>query len=159
MNNYKLINCAQPLTLSQIHSVEEKLNIHFPSSLIELYLSYNGGIIEGDRNIYIAPGENDYYIKYFLPIDNKSKFPYIDFESVYNEYIIEKRIIPVDFIPFALDGGGWPFCINTLNSKIYIANLENFEENESLPIIMEEIAPSIKIFINDSTTEEEAYGY
>lgn len=139
--------------------MEEKLNIHFPSSLIELYLSYNGGIIEGNRNIYIAPDENDYYIKYFLPIDNKSKFPYIDFESVYNEYVIEKRIIPVDFIPFALEGGGWPFCINTLNSKIYIANLEYYEENESLPIIMEEIAPSIKIFINDSTTEEEAYGY
>ena len=159
MYNSKLINCAQPLTLSQIRSVEKKLNIHFPSSLIELYLLYNGGIIEGNRNIYIAPNENDYYIKYFLPIDNKSNYPYIDFESIYNEYVREKRIIPVDFIPFALEGGGWPFCINKSNSKIYIANLENFEEDESLPIKMEEIAPSIRCFISNSKTEEEAYDY
>lgn len=53
-------------------------------------------------------------------------------------------------LPFAIDGGGFPFCIDIENESIYFFNLENGKE-----IFLDN---GLISFINNIISEEDAWG-
>jgi hypothetical protein len=63
---------------------------------------------------------------------------------------LKKKFIEKHFIPFAFDGGGFAFCYNTNNGKIYFCNLDNYGDPEGW---MKYIAPSLTVFINGMITD------
>lgn len=63
MIKYKLINSSQAIYEYNITEIEKLLNIKFPKDLEELYLTFNGGEIEGDKNVYISNSGTEYSIK------------------------------------------------------------------------------------------------
>ena len=154
MIKYSFENTSSAIVVNEILALEEFLSIKFPEDLKELYLRFNGGIIEGDRNIFLDEDENDYSIKYFLPIKYPRSKNDMILEKTHNIYVNEKKLVPDGYVVFAIDGGGWPYCYKLDDGNIYLANVEKYDEPEN---IMEHLTDSLESFINGAVTEEEAY--
>lgn len=68
----KFINTGKKLTIADIKEIERSINITFPDDLINLYLQYNGGEIEGKKYFYIdEKNDIDVSVKTFMPIKYK----------------------------------------------------------------------------------------
>ncbi|MEQ4454254.1 SMI1/KNR4 family protein [Kosakonia sacchari] len=145
----KLINSSPSLSADELQRVQASLGISFPGVLKAMWLAHNGGELEEERRVY----QNDKYefdIKYFLPILHTRSEGIITVEWLYKTLVNEKKILPARMIPFAINGGGFPFCINTDDEAIYFANLENQKD-----IYLD---PDFDSFINCIVTEDEAWG-
>lgn len=152
MIKYKLINSSQAIYEYNITEIEKLLNIKFPKDLQELYLTFNGGEIEGDKNVYISNSGTEYSIKTFMPIKYK-RFTEDQLLEENTIYFINKKLVSNNYLIFSMDWGGFPFCYNLQYGSIYFANLETEESNKR----MEFVANSLEEFINGMKTEEEAY--
>lgn len=145
----KLINSSPSLSADELKKVEASLGFSFPPALRKMWLANNGGELDDERRVY----QNDKYefdIKYFLPILHIKSEGIITVERLYNILANEKKILPTTMLPFAINGGGFPFCINIDDGAVYFANLES-QKN----IYLEQDLDS---FISNVITEDEAWG-
>ncbi len=157
MIKYQIIDSSIQLNNNDILEVEMLLNKKFPKELKDFYLTNNGGEIEGDRYIYITKEENGYGVQTFFPIKYKRN----EDDSLLEKWTIlfcnEKRI-PENYIVFACDDGGAPFCCDVKMGHIYFADPDYDDDDDNLDNRMTFICESLGDFINNMKTEEEAYG-
>lgn len=155
MANFVFVNTAEKITIKDITYVEEKIKQKLPLEIVNHYLLFNGGELENDRCVYVD-SENDIEadVKTFLPIKHKRFQGDSLLEDSYILFVFKKKIMPPNFIPFAMDNGGFRYCYNIDDFKIYLCDLDRIEK-PSGP--MKLIAPSLNAFINGMKTEEEAY--
>ncbi|PWR26075.1 SMI1/KNR4 family protein, partial [Enterobacter kobei] len=91
--------------------------------------------------------END--IKYFLPILHTKSSGILTVDDYYKDLVVNKKILAENFIPFAIDGGGFPYCVGINDGAVYFCDLENQEE-----IYLE---PDFDSFIGKIIPEDEAW--
>jgi cell wall assembly regulator SMI1 len=150
----KLIKSSKKISDDDIKKVEKLIKLSFPSDLKNFYLKYNGGEVEGGRKIYLGKNGMEYEVKNFLPIGHPRFEADALLEDSYVFFVKEKKLIPRNFIPFAMDSGGFRYCINADDGKVYFSNLDK----EGKPAdCMELVAPSIDEFINTLITEKQAF--
>ncbi|MDA8481197.1 SMI1/KNR4 family protein [Citrobacter sp. Awk 4] len=145
----RLINSSPSLTTNDLNKVEALLGIVFPPALRAMWLAHNGGVLDGERCVY----QNDQYefdIKYFLPVLHTKEEGILTVESLYGLLTYDKKILSETMVPFAIDGGGFPFCIDINNGAVYFTNLESQKT-----ICLEQDLDS---FISNVITEDEAWG-
>lgn len=152
---HNIIESSTQLHENDISEVELLLNKKLPKELRDFYLNNNGGEIEGDRYIYMTKEENGYGVQTFFPIKYKRDEDDSLLEKWTMLFCNQKRI-PENYIVFACDDGGAPFCCEIETGHIYFADPDSDEDN--LEDIMDFICESLEEFINNMKTEEEAYG-
>lgn len=76
-------------------------------------------------------------------------------EVDYRLFAIEKKLIPLSHIPFAIDDGGYPYSINIEDNKIYIGYIEDYDGTPESTTRF--VANSLTEFIDGIKTENEAY--
>lgn len=142
-----MINCSRVIEIKDINNFEEKYDLTLPEYFKDLYLACNGGELKDGRRIF----SNDYYeldIDHFLPIVSDDVYNSYTIESLY-KVLKDKHIIESNYVPFAIDGGSFPFCINTMDKKVYYINIES---KKTLYL-----AGNFEEFISQLNTEEDAY--
>ena len=153
--NIVLENPAKKLDGKDFEYLNNILGINFPSDLKNIYLSWNGGEIENERVVLISKlNEHEYAIDSFLPIRYKR---YDGDLTIDDEYMLftSKGFIPNWILPFAVDGGGFPFCYDLNSGNIIFCNMEHFSNNFEH---MEIICHSLHEFISNLMTREDIYG-
>lgn len=145
----KLINTSPSVTENDILSTQKMLGFSIPEPLKKTYLSNNGGVLENERCIYQSESyELD--VKYFLPIMHSRKDGVFTVERLYEILALEKKLVPKNMLPFAIDGGGFPFCINIEDETIHFFNLENEKDIK--------IENNLHDFVSKVMSEEDAWG-
>lgn len=145
----KLINSSPSVTEKDIQSTEKAMNITIPNTLKNMYLVNNGGVLENDKCIYQSESmELD--VKYFLPINHTKEIGIFTVEKLYNKLAVEKNLIPISMLPFAIDGGGFPFCICVEDETIHFFNLESEKDIQ--------LDNNFNNFIKKIISEEDAWG-
>lgn len=156
MIKYEMTNSSIKITESDVYEAEKLLNKSLPIELKNFYLKNNGGRVEGNRYVYSDDQDKEYDVQTFFPI----KYKRTEGDGLLEEqtlfYCNEKRLIPDNYIVFAMDGGGFPFCCDIQSGHIYFGNIENYDGDPEE--IMEFICETLEDFINNMKTEEEAYG-
>lgn len=151
----KFIKSSKKITDADIARVEKTIRLTLPDELKNLYRKYNGGEVEGGRKIYVTDAGVEYEVKHFLPI----AYPRFEadalLEDSYIFFVKEKKLIPKNFIPFAMDSGAFRYCVNVDDGQVYFSN---FDKDDTPINCMERVASSIEQFVNGLVTEDEAYG-
>jgi cell wall assembly regulator SMI1 len=154
MYKYKLVECAKELTEADIANAEKLIGKELPPSLRDFYLLYNGGVVEKKRRIFVdEDGDIEAEVKVFLPIKYDEGDSTV--EKSYENFVKQKKLIPPQFIPFAMDSGGFRYCIDTVSEAVFFNNLDRLDSKEGP---MEFICASLADFIDGMRTEKEAYG-
>lgn len=153
--NYQITNSALPITEADILNLEHKIGFCLPADIRNFYLKHNGGKVEeGDRNVYLNDSEKEYTLKYIAPIKHSLSSSQYTVEKLWHTFIVEKELIQKKHIPFAIDSGGFPYCLDAETGRIFFANLEHYDDKEKM---MEPVAKSLIDFINGMKTEDEAF--
>lgn len=145
----KLIGSSPSVTEKELDGVEAALGLRFPGELRDMLLKNNGGVLDNDRCIY----QNEHYeydIKYFLPVLHVKSDGIMTAERLYTLLSGEKKLIPENMLPFAIDGGGFPFCINMTDGSVHFISLESQKDNY--------LEPNLDDFISRVVSEEDAWG-
>lgn len=157
-NTFEL--CEKKISLLEIEQLEDNLKYKFSNDFIEHYLQFNGG----------RPLKSWYYIN-----DDIDPLEIAQFKSIkyYNltlgsstllidncyYYMIERKVIPRNIIPFAIDWGGNFFCINQDDNSVLFYAVDSFndeltlEENHKNAQLY--LAPSFNVFIKNLMNEDE----
>ena len=144
----KLIDTSPAVSADELKKIEESLGVSFPDALKSLWLVTNGGILEDGRRVYQrAHYEND--IKYFLPVFHGKEAGLLAVDNCYRSLVLDKKLLPANLVPFAIDGGGFPYCVGVDDGAVYFCDLENEEE-----IFLE---PDLDSFISSLITEDETW--
>ncbi|MGK4349741.1 SMI1/KNR4 family protein [Enterobacter sichuanensis] len=144
----KFVDSSPAISVDELDKIEALLGISFPRALKTLWLISNGGIMEEGRRVYQSEHyEND--IKYFLPILHTKRSGILTVDDYYKDLVVNKKILAENFIPFAIDGGGFPYCVGINDGAVYFCDLENQEE-----IYLE---PNFEIFIGKIIPQDEAW--
>lgn len=145
----KLVDSSPAVTADEPGDIEASPGVSFPDTLTSLWLISNGGKLEDGRRVYQSEKyEND--IKYFLSILRANSPGWLTADGYYRTLVVDKKILPANFLPFAIDGGGFPYCMNLDDVDVYFANLESQKS-----IFLEQ---SLDSFISKVITEDEAWG-
>lgn len=153
MSKYKIIGSSKKVTENDIQQVEKTLNIKFPKSLRDLYLKHNGGKMSGEGNIFLDTKTGKTYdVRQFLPILYKKKAGDSLLEDSYQLFVVKKKIIPPNFIPFAENCSGFQYCIDRKTEEVFFSNFEHMERPKGP---MELVTKSITDFINGMVTEDD----
>ncbi|WP_174411642.1 SMI1/KNR4 family protein [Enterobacter hormaechei] len=144
----KLIDSSPAVSADELGKIEVSLGVTFPNALKSIWLISNGGILDEGRRVYQSEHyEND--IKYFLPILHTKKSGILTVDDYYKDLVVNEKILAENFIPFAIDGGGFPYCVGVNDGAVYFCDLENQEE-----IYLE---PNFESFIGKIIPEDEAW--
>jgi cell wall assembly regulator SMI1 len=95
------------LSANDLAMLETELDFSFPESVRRLYLATNGGYPDP---YVITTDALDTVVSEFLPL--KSDRGTGTAMSAYRRLVLEKRLCPVQFFPFAVDGGGDYFFVD-----------------------------------------------
>lgn len=108
-------NSDSPITEAQIVECEANSGIRLPASLRSTYLKYNGG--EPDPYVF-QDDRIDTVVSEFLPLKSMSRGSAV---RSYELLVKERAIVPSNFFPFAVDGGGDYFFVdmNTPDGKVF----------------------------------------
>lgn len=154
MATRKLVKSSKKLTEEDIARVEKKLGLSLPEDLKSLYLHYNGGEVEGGRKIFLTQEGMEYEVKSFLQM----LYPRFEadalLEDSYVFFVKEKKLIPKKYIPFAMDSGGFRYCLNVSDGKVYFSNWDKDCKPQDY---MDLVASSAGGFIQGMVTEKEAF--
>jgi hypothetical protein len=103
----EFLNPGRPVSRAEIADIEVALRLRLPVPLIWQYLQSNGG--EPDPYVY-EDNNLDTVVAAFLPIvsANASRTA----RDVYTGLVLEKKIVPQQYFPFAVDGGGDYFFVD-----------------------------------------------
>jgi SMI1 / KNR4 family (SUKH-1) len=105
------VNSAAPIRAEDIASVERELGIHFPVGLRNHFLETNGGSPEP----YIY--EDGSVISQCLVLVGRGSAV-----DAYRDLALKKRVFPLQFFPFAVEGGGDLFLVDcsTPDGMVYL---------------------------------------
>lgn len=145
----RLVGSSPSVSEQNIEKVEENLKLKFPEHHRNMLLQNNGGVLEGERCIYIND-DHEFDVKYFLPVFHAKSDGILTVESLYVSLVKEKKILPEFFLPLAIDGGGFPFCIDIRDGSI---NFYNIEGNRNV-----RLENNLEDFVDKIVSEDEAWG-
>jgi hypothetical protein len=113
--------------------------------------------VPAEEAIFFVDVDNDVdvSIKSFLPIRYKRYEKDLLLEQAYQTFVIDKKLITSEFLPFAIDEGAFPYCYNTTDGSIQLFYMDDLESEDGP---MRFIASSLEEFISGLATESEAYG-
>ena len=107
----KFSDSEKKLSPKKIAKIEADLGVNLPKILVEYYLRYNGGV----PNPYVfQQGSIDTSVSEFLSL---TSIEGDTSPAVYKDLVLEKKIVPVQFYPFAIDGGGDYFFLDMNDPK------------------------------------------
>ena len=107
----KFINSEPPIGAREITNAETTFGITFPPAVRNLYLSANGGNPEP----YVFETDKiDTVIAEFLPLKSSRKGTAL---KSYERLVLDKKLVPQQFFPFAIDGGGDYFFVDCSTSN------------------------------------------
>jgi cell wall assembly regulator SMI1 len=123
-------NPEQPISESEIEQCEAACGIRFPRVLRSCYLSSNGG--EPEPYVY-QNDDLDTVVSEFLPLLSKSRGSAV---QSYQRLVSERGIVPQHFFPFAVDGGGDYFFVDTStpDGRVSFFRSDAADGNQLLPL-------------------------
>ena len=124
----KFINSEPSISALEIANAEKALGITFPSSVRSLYLSTNGGNPEP----YVFEADKiDTIVTEFLPLKSGCKGTAL---KSYERLVLDKKLVPPHFSPFAIDGGRDYFFVDcsTSNGAVYYYKSDSADRNHLL---------------------------
>jgi len=135
-------------SLNDIIILENVLKIKFPLNLKELIIQYEGCTVE--ENVFFSEKVSSFFpINQFLYLC-ESHIGGASIEAIYNGHFKDGI---TEFIPFAIDPGGWDYNIS-INQKsfgeIWLNPFDNGNQEYSF------VASSLEEFINGLISEDEA---
>lgn len=122
------LNTGKKLTGNEIKEIEEMLQISIPKQLTEHYLKYNGGTPK-DNFLYSEISDIEISIQSFLPMKYKDEIGFT-VESMYANFV-NKKVIPAQYLPFAIDYGCNLFCMDLNTNEIVIIWMDQGEVTEN----------------------------
>jgi cell wall assembly regulator SMI1 len=128
MITMKFTNSEPSINAQDIANAEKTLGIAFPSSVRSLYLSTNGGIPEP----YVFENDKvDTVVTEFLPLKSSCKGTAL---KSYERLVLDKKLVPQQFFPFAIDGGGDYFLVDcsTSNGAVFFYKSDSASSNHLL---------------------------
>jgi cell wall assembly regulator SMI1 len=103
----KFTEAEAPLTEDDVSAAEMHAGVLFPRELRRQYLQSNGGSPEP----YVYEDDNlDTVVAEYLPL--KSSRGTGTAVDAYRNLVLSKKIVPPNFFPFAVDGGGDYFFLD-----------------------------------------------
>jgi hypothetical protein len=124
------LETSSSITKEEIIEVASKLDIKLSDEFINHYTQYNGGY--PIRRFYKWPDGASTRIDHFFSIKYEG---FTHFEEAYNDLFIIEQVLPLGYVPFAVDDGGNFFCFSVLpsnyNSVFYAAMYHYSSENPS----------------------------
>ncbi|MBY0349160.1 MAG: SMI1/KNR4 family protein [Hydrotalea flava] len=141
-----LTSNSKPLAINNdvIAEVENQFRIKFPDYFVSFLKQYGG---TSTKEIVF---NDKFWVNFFLPLRSDAGASIEEImkghTATYNENY---------WIPFAIDSGGWSYCIalkETIKDQIWIDKFDSGEENS-----FEFVAPSFENFIDNLKTEEDAF--
>jgi hypothetical protein len=114
-----------PVTESDLAAAEKKLRIRLPAPVRALYLKTNGG-----RPLDTTFLPVDTVIGMFLPLS--SERPISTLVNSYEDLVRHKELVPRHFCPFAYDGGGDYFFVDTKTEK---GDVYFYDSQDDEPIV------------------------
>ena len=123
MKNLKFEISEQKLTHEEIKEFEKEFKVKLPDSLVDILLSYNGGVLAGktmdEKIVYINGVKSAYSFSTLYSI----KYGVNTIDDAIDTLQITEQHIPKEEIPFADDQGGNQYTISTREEdygKIYL---------------------------------------
>ncbi len=126
----EFINGDKKLSIDDITVIQETKGLLLSKNLIELYLRSNGG----EPFPYVFQNDDlDTVVSLVLPL--KSDEAHTSVEA-YSNLVLRKRIIEKNMFPFAVDGGGDYFLVDTKdpNELTYFLNSDSSEGISLIPL-------------------------
>ncbi len=99
------------ITPQDIADVETQLGLRFPAAVRTLYLSANGGIPDPAG---FQDEKLDTLVAEFLPLKVENGDTAI---AAYHDLVLDRKVVPVNFFPFAVDAGGDYFFVDTTSPE------------------------------------------
>lgn len=129
---------------NEIREIESNFKIKLPDYFLSFLKQYGG---TSTKEIVYT---NSFWVNFFLPL--KSDIT-LSIESIFLAYQSEYN--QIEWLPFAIDSGGWPFCIalkEDIKGQVWVDKFDSGDENS-----FEFVANTFEEFINGLKTEEEAF--
>ena len=125
----KFENKDKVLSVKDIQKVETELGLQFPEPLKRLFLENNGG--DPDPNVYQnEDAPLDTVVSETLPLVSSSDS--LTAVVVYENLVLEEKLIHAVFFPFAVDPGGDYFFVNCEKADapvyFYDSDCEDYSE-------------------------------
>ena len=136
---------SDAITSEEISNIEDRLKINFPEEFKEHYLKDNGGYPE--RDSYPWTDSSSTTVNTFLSMKYEG---FGNLENTYINLILDKKYLPKEILPFAIDDGGNFFCISSRSEDygaIYYCNNDEYE-NDEVEVPMKPVEKSFNEFIN-----------
>lgn len=125
----EFLGADRPVSRSEIVDVEAALRLRLPLPLVSLYLRSNGG--EPDPYVY-EDSNLDTVVAAFLPIVSTRASRTAG--DVYKHLVLGKKIVPQQYFPFAVDGGGDYFFVDCSTGDGQISFF-SADERSLLPLL------------------------
>jgi cell wall assembly regulator SMI1 len=137
---------SQPKVIdnNDIKEIENNFNIQFPTYLLAFLKQYGGS---STKEVVFS---DKFWVNFFLPLKSDTS------ASIFG--LMEGQKFNYDensWIPFAIDSGGWSFCIalkEDIKGQVWA---DKFDSGDESPF--EFVSDTFEDFINGLRTEEEAF--
>lgn len=96
-------NSGASLTNAQIDSAERKMGVPLPSVLRDALVDANGGT---PKEPLFVVDDMFYVVAEFLPLDAGSGLEVGSIVDYYLDLVLQRRLWPRNYLPFAIDPGG-----------------------------------------------------
>lgn len=135
-------------SLDEIISIESRLGITFPESLRDLFLTFNGGI--PDPYVFRIDDLHTVVSETLPLISEQGRDTALE---SYESLVLRKHIVPTNFFPFAVDGGGDYFFVDCQESEatVYFYRSDGFFAPDD-PLI--KVCPTLTDFWDSLTSED-----
>ncbi|OOF13493.1 hypothetical protein BZG79_08080 [Salinivibrio sp. MA427] len=134
MYQNSIVEYQEGVSRSYIVELERELGQKLPKDLIQHYHLYNGGRLD-EKSYFDGGGLIELQIEEFLVMGENSN---LSFESTIKRIKNEKKLIPRDFFPFAINSGGDFYCMDTCG-KIYFCSMDMSNSFDNVTLISNSI--------------------
>ena len=131
------------LAASDIDAVEREIGMPLPRALRAHYEQYNGGMPR--LSVFVAANGNDFSLASFKTMKWRKNPHEVLFEETYLAIVLQKKLVPAEYVPFAIDDGGNFFCMDRRTGAICYSAMDGSEE---LPHEGERIAENLVSFVD-----------
>ncbi|HXI71303.1 MAG TPA: SMI1/KNR4 family protein [Verrucomicrobiae bacterium] len=138
----RFTNSEPSINARDIANVEAILGVSFPSPVCNLYFSTNGG--NPEPHVF-EDAHVDTVVTEFLPLKSGRKGTAL---KSYERLVLDKKLVPQQFFPFAIDGGGDYFFVDcsTVEGAVYFYRSDSIDSNHlpNLKLGFEQFWASLK---------------
>lgn len=144
MKNLTSSSKSQIISDDDIYEVEKKFDIEFPDYFLS-FLKQHGGT--STKEVVYSDA---FWVNFFLPLKSDVGGSIVSLMEGQRVNYSDN-----DWIPFAIDSGGWSFCIalkDNIKGQIWVDKFDSGDKNP-----FEFVTNTFEDFINGLRTEEEAF--